>query len=92
MKVSRRRVEEMMDDVDEDGSGEVELPEFEQIMTYHLHGGDGSNKDDKGSGVPFHVMATRFARWPIGPALPLAPSIIPAAPQSSALFGVQLST
>ena len=62
MNVSRRQVEEMMDEVDEDGSGEVELAEFEQIMTQQLVGSSdkqSSNKKKQGSEMPFHVMATR---------------------------------
>ena len=63
MDVTRKQVEKMMEDVDEDKSGEVELPEFEQIMTAQLAGADDKTDDGKGggsAGVPFHVMATRY--------------------------------
>lgn len=50
-----------MDEVDEDKSGEVELPEFEQIMTKQLMADpDEKSKSSSGMGaVPFHVIATR---------------------------------
>ena len=56
-----------MDEFDDDKSGEVELPEFEQIMAAQLAGADevlndGKESKNSGAGVPFHVMATRYGR------------------------------
>ncbi|XP_024542984.1 uncharacterized protein LOC9634884 isoform X1 [Selaginella moellendorffii] len=66
MHVKRSEVDRMLDEVDEDKSGEVEYPEFVQIMTTKL---DSQSKEDleeeakpKVQPLPFQLLAQAYRR------------------------------
>ncbi|KAH7296669.1 hypothetical protein KP509_26G033400 [Ceratopteris richardii] len=65
MRVKKSEVEKMLAEVDADGSGEVEYPEFVQIMTSKLDAqvqeGDSDDKSSK-QPLPFQLLAQAYRR------------------------------
>lgn len=64
LQVSQNEIKEMLDEVDRDGSGEVEYPEFLEIMTSTLAKlAERKETENKASAqVPFALMATAYRR------------------------------
>ncbi|KAJ7294565.1 hypothetical protein O6H91_01G172700 [Diphasiastrum complanatum] len=67
MHVKKSEVEKMLDEVDADGSGEVEYPEFVQIMTTKLESQSHEVKTEvsathKKQPLPFQLLAQAYRR------------------------------
>lgn len=64
LDVTKSEIGAMLDEVDEDGSGEVEYPEFIEIMTHTLSKLAHKKEEDgqAGNQVPFALLATAYRR------------------------------
>eukprot|EP00195_Chlamydomonas_chlamydogama_P012417 CAMPEP_0202908874 /NCGR_PEP_ID=MMETSP1392-20130828/47499_1 /ASSEMBLY_ACC=CAM_ASM_000868 /TAXON_ID=225041 /ORGANISM="Chlamydomonas chlamydogama, Strain SAG 11-48b" /LENGTH=157 /DNA_ID=CAMNT_0049598399 /DNA_START=254 /DNA_END=724 /DNA_ORIENTATION=+ len=63
IRKTKAEIEELVNEVDHDGTGELEYPEFLEIMTDTLHrlSEEAHEEGNKGQ-VPFALMATAYRR------------------------------
>lgn len=63
MHMSKAEVKQVLDEVDRDGSGEVEYPEFLEIMTSTIQKlADRKEKGEQGAQISFDLLATAYRR------------------------------
>jgi hypothetical protein len=68
IRLKPSEIQAMVDEVDDDGSGELEYKEFVQIMTDLLTKTD-TTKGQPASALPFEVTATAYRRCAMVPSL-----------------------